>query len=75
MQAFELLTGHWLFQPQGGPAWSIEDDHLAKMMELTGEKFSKTMLARCRNREEYFDEDGWPHHLFFIVIASRLILL
>lgn len=55
---FELLTGHWLFQPQGGPAWSIEDDHLAKMMELTGEKFSKTMLARCRNREEYFDEDG-----------------
>jgi serine/threonine-protein kinase SRPK3 len=73
VQTFELLTGHWLFQPQGGQGWSIEDDHLAKMLELTGEKFSKTMLERSQNREEYFNEDGRP--TFSIFIASPLILL
>jgi len=41
-----------LFHPE------TEDDRLAKMMELTGEKFSDKMLAKCRKRDEYFDETG-----------------
>jgi hypothetical protein len=57
-QTFELLTGHWLFNPVHGPTWRIEDDHLAKMMELTGEKFSKVTLARSQKRDDYFDEGG-----------------
>jgi len=57
-QTFELLTGHWLFNPVHGPTWRIEDDHLAKMMELTGEKFSKETLARSQKRNDYFDEGG-----------------
>jgi hypothetical protein len=59
MQTFELLTGRWLFNPQAGQTWSVEDDHLAKMVELTGEIFSDKILAKSRKRDEYFDESGW----------------
>jgi serine/threonine-protein kinase SRPK3 len=64
MQTFELLTGRWLFNPQAGQTWSVEDDHLAKMAELTGENFSDNILAKSRKRDEYFDESGrcnFPH--------------
>jgi serine/threonine-protein kinase SRPK3 len=57
-QTFELLAGCWLFSPKRGPTWRVEDDHLAKMMELTGETFSETMLSACRKREDYFDKNG-----------------
>ncbi|KAJ8590602.1 hypothetical protein M405DRAFT_932698 [Rhizopogon salebrosus TDB-379] len=55
---FELLTGCWLFNPQAGQTWSVEDDHLAKMAELTGENFSDKILAKSWKRDEYFDESG-----------------
>jgi hypothetical protein len=58
MQTFELLTGRWLFNPQGGPTWCLEDDHLAKMMELTAENFDDRILAKSRKRDEYFDKSG-----------------
>jgi hypothetical protein len=64
MQTFELLTGRWLFNPQAGQTWSVEDDHLAKMAELTGENFSDKILAKSRKRDDYFNESGWctfPH--------------
>jgi serine/threonine-protein kinase SRPK3 len=57
-QTFELLTGFVLFDPKGGQAWRTEDGHLAKMMGVTGESFSQTMLSASRKREEYFDKDG-----------------
>ncbi|GJE90004.1 kinase-like protein [Phanerochaete sordida] len=56
---FEMLVGRWLFHPvDGEDDWSIEDDHLAKMMELTGEAFDETILARSPLRDQYFDESG-----------------
>ncbi|KAJ8582757.1 hypothetical protein M405DRAFT_830097, partial [Rhizopogon salebrosus TDB-379] len=55
VQTFELLTGRWLFHPQAGQTWSVEDDHLAKMAELTGENFSDKILDKSRKRDEYFD--------------------
>ncbi|KAK7018874.1 kinase-like domain-containing protein [Favolaschia claudopus] len=57
---FELLVGRWLFLPEdGGEDWSLEEDHLAKMMELTGHStFPKSILDRAKNREKYFDEEG-----------------
>jgi serine/threonine-protein kinase SRPK3 len=57
-QTFELLTGHRLFNPKGSQAWRTEDDHLAKMMGVTGVTFSETMLSASRRRDEYFDKDG-----------------
>jgi len=55
---FELLTGRWLFHPVPGEAWLLEDDHLAKIIELTGETFSDEVLARCKKRDDYFDKNG-----------------
>ncbi|KAG1852680.1 kinase-like protein [Suillus subluteus] len=55
---FELLTGSSPFLPQRGQTWSIEDEHLAKMAQLTGESFSEKLLARSPKRNEYFDESG-----------------
>ncbi|KAJ3857492.1 kinase-like domain-containing protein [Lentinula lateritia] len=42
----------------GEPGWNVEDDHLAKMMELTGQRFPPDMIARAKNRDKYFDNDG-----------------
>ncbi|KAI0632112.1 kinase-like protein [Trametes polyzona] len=56
--AYELLTGHWLFAPVEGESWSLEDDHLAKMLELTGERFTPAMLERAQLRSQYLDEQG-----------------
>ncbi|KAF8902208.1 kinase-like protein [Gymnopilus junonius] len=55
---FELLTGRWLFSPESGTTWHREDDHLAKMMEVTGETFNEKVLSMCRKRNEYFDKEG-----------------
>jgi serine/threonine-protein kinase SRPK3 len=56
--AFELLTGHWAFSPKAGRTWSIDDDHLARMQELTGETLDTSILARSQLRDEFFDRDG-----------------
>lgn len=50
--------GHWLFNPEDGEDWTMEDDHLAKMMELTGQRFPPFMLERAKRRKEYFDDGG-----------------
>jgi len=55
---FELITGRWLFHPAPGGTWLLEDDHLAKIIELAGETFSDEVLARCKKRDAYFDENG-----------------
>ena len=56
---FELLTGTWLFNPlDAGAQWSIEENHLAKMQELTGQRFSQEYLSRAGNRDQYFDQSG-----------------
>lgn len=56
--------GRWLFHPEGGEEWTLEDDHLAKIMELTGQAFPTKMLERAKLRNEYFDDDGMPLQLF-----------
>ncbi|KAJ7209761.1 kinase-like domain-containing protein, partial [Mycena pura] len=55
---FELLVGRWLFDPEEGEDWSVEDDHLAKIMELTGQRFPQSMLDRAKRRKQYFSDDG-----------------
>ncbi|THH21556.1 hypothetical protein EW146_g10 [Bondarzewia mesenterica] len=55
---FELLTGLWAFHPESGADFELEDDHLARMLELTGERFSQAMLARAELSQKYFDGDG-----------------
>ncbi|GJE90011.1 kinase-like protein [Phanerochaete sordida] len=73
---FEMITGRWLFHPEGGDEdWSIEDDHLAKMIELTGERFSAAMLQRSQNAREYFDGNGdllRVPELFYVKLEDAL---
>ena len=57
VQTFEFLTGRWLFHPEEGETWSLDDDHLAKMLELTGEQFNDTMLNFSLRKEDFFDDD------------------
>lgn len=54
---FEFLTGRWLFHPEEGETWTLDDDHLAKMLELTGEQFNDTMLNFSLRKEDFFDDD------------------
>ncbi|KIY69683.1 kinase-like protein [Cylindrobasidium torrendii FP15055 ss-10] len=62
---FELMVGRWLFNPEdGGEDWSLEEDHLAKMMELTGQtRFPQPVLDRARLSEKYFDNKGNLLHI------------
>lgn len=64
-QTFELLTGRWLFHPEEGDTWTLDDDHLAKMRELTGDEFTPQMLDFSLDAEQFFDEEGQcPHAIF-----------
>ncbi|GJE90208.1 kinase-like protein [Phanerochaete sordida] len=55
---FDMLVGRWLFHPEEGDDWTLEDDHLARMMELTGERFSYSQLEASELRYRYFDDQG-----------------
>ncbi|KAG8956454.1 hypothetical protein FRC03_010832 [Tulasnella sp. 419] len=46
--AFELLIGTAFFDPVAGKTWKLEDNHLQRMLEVTGEKFSSKMLAQSK---------------------------
>ncbi|KAJ7211713.1 hypothetical protein GGX14DRAFT_394031 [Mycena pura] len=51
---FELLVGRY---PEEGEDWSIGDVHLAKITELTGQRFSQSMLNRAKRSKHYFSDD------------------
>ena len=54
-----MLVGRWLFHPEdGGEDFSLEDDHLAKMMEMTGEQFTPAMIQRALHGGNHFDMNG-----------------
>ncbi|KAI0784875.1 kinase-like domain-containing protein [Abortiporus biennis] len=55
---FELLVGRWLFNPEETEYYSLEDEHLARMMEITGEKFPPQMLKRSKLRDQFFNKKG-----------------
>ena len=46
------------YRLRGAVVRRVEDDHLSKIVGLTGENFTEKMLAKCRKRDEYFDETG-----------------
>ncbi|KAF7289363.1 Kinase-like protein [Mycena indigotica] len=56
---FELLVGQCLFHPEdGGDGYTLEDDLLAQMQDLTGQRFSADVLSRAKNGAKYFDAQG-----------------
>ncbi|KAG1724359.1 serine protein kinase Sky1, partial [Suillus lakei] len=53
---FEILTGHWLFVPRGGPTWTAEAYHLAHMPAIAGEEFDITCFQTGKHLGKYFDD-------------------
>jgi len=51
LQAFELATGDYLFNPKSGKNYSRDEDHLARFIELLGPipKYIATLGKRSRN--------------------------
>lgn len=57
-QTFELLTGNLLFYPKATEGVSVEDDHLAQMMEISKDGFKPELLATLNRSQDYFDSNG-----------------
>ena len=56
-----MLVGRWLFHPvDGGKDWSLEDGHLAKMIEFTGDTFGEAMRGRAYLEPKCLDPEGMP---------------
>ncbi|XP_054642502.1 SRSF protein kinase 3 [Dunckerocampus dactyliophorus] len=55
--AFELLTGDSLFEPKAGASFSLEEDHIAQIMELLG-KIPPTVVFSGKYSSQYFSRRG-----------------
>ncbi|KAK2885798.1 hypothetical protein Q8A67_016635 [Cirrhinus molitorella] len=54
---FELVTGDSLFEPKAGPNFSVEEDHLAHIIELLG-KIPVSVALSGKYSYEYFNRKG-----------------
>ncbi|XP_072553430.1 SRSF protein kinase 3 [Salminus brasiliensis] len=55
--AFELATGDSLFEPKAGKNFSLEEDHLAHIIELLG-KIPASVALSGKYSSEYFNRKG-----------------
>ncbi|XP_034553835.1 SRSF protein kinase 2-like [Notolabrus celidotus] len=60
--AFELATGDYLFDPEAGPTFTREEDHIAHIIELLGPLPSHFALSG-RNSKKYFNRKGNLRHI------------
>lgn len=65
LQAFELATGDYLFEPNSGENFSRNDDHLAHIIELLGPIPREICLGGEKSRR-YFNRRGAFCFLFGI---------
>ncbi|KAJ1559749.1 serine/threonine protein kinase, CMGC group, partial [Cladochytrium tenue] len=59
---FELLTGDYLFDPQGGQKYTKDDDHIAQIMELLG-NFPRHVAVSGKFSSEIFNRRGELRHI------------
>ena len=57
MQAFELATGDYLFEPHSGEDYSRDEDHLAHIMELLG-PVPRNIAMSGKYSREFFNKRG-----------------
>lgn len=72
--AFELATGDYLFDPQAGPTYSREEDHIAHIIELLGPLPSQFPLSG-KNSKLYFNRKGNLRHISRLKPWSLLEIL
>lgn len=61
-QFFELLTGDYLFDPQPGPRYTKDDDHIAQVIELLG-PFPRSIALAGKFSNEIFTRKGDLKHI------------
>ncbi|KXS15877.1 kinase-like protein, partial [Gonapodya prolifera JEL478] len=59
---FELITGDYLFDPQGGGRYTKDDDHIAQIIELLGH-FPKHLALSGKYSNEIFNRRGELRHI------------
>ncbi|RKP06494.1 kinase-like domain-containing protein [Thamnocephalis sphaerospora] len=59
---FELLTGDYLFDPQSGPRYTKDEDHIALVIELLG-FFPKHLALSGKHSAEIFNRRGELRHI------------
>jgi len=57
LQAFELATGDYLFEPHSGEDYSRDEDHLAHIMELLG-PIPRNIAMSGKYSREFFTKRG-----------------
>ena len=60
---FELVTGHYLFEPYKGKHYKKEEDLLGQMQEILG-IIPLELINQSEVKSKYFDEAGKLKHLF-----------
>ncbi|XP_024239585.1 SRSF protein kinase 2-like isoform X5 [Oncorhynchus tshawytscha] len=60
--AFELVTGDSLFEPKAGKTFSLEEDHIAHIIELLG-KVPAAVALSGKYSMEYFNSKGDMRHI------------
>ncbi|XP_010891689.3 SRSF protein kinase 3 isoform X2 [Esox lucius] len=60
--AFELVTGDSLFEPKAGKTFSVEEDHIAHIIELLG-KIPEAVALSGKYSLEYFTRRGDMRHI------------
>ncbi|XP_046869741.1 SRSF protein kinase 3 isoform X2 [Hypomesus transpacificus] len=60
--AFELITGDSLFEPKAGKTFTLEEDHLAHIIELLG-RIPPSLALSGRFSSEYFTLTGDLRHV------------
>ena len=60
MQAFELATGDYLFEPHSGENYSRDEDHLAHIIELLG-PIPRSIALMGKYSSEFFTKRGKLH--------------
>lgn len=73
LQAFELATGDYLFEPHSGEGYTRDEDHLAHVIELLG-PIPRHIALSGKYSREYFNrrgESGMYRKLMFIKSSQQ----
>jgi hypothetical protein len=57
LQAFELATGDYLFEPHSGEDYTRDEDHLAHIIELLG-NIPRHIMFSGKYSREFFNKKG-----------------
>jgi len=57
LQAFELATGDFLFNPRSGKGYTRDEDHLARFIELLG-PVPKHIACVGKRSRDFFNAKG-----------------